>query len=106
MEKTSSRKSLEFIQGELIAEQHIRAGRLRLRMCGTPAPWAEEYARLLRVRCGVDVQFESCFSPGEPDGSYVAGYNCRMEKEIAARFGDSVLKDTVEQAKIARKDTG
>ena len=73
--------------GAAEARRDIAAGKLRLKTYGLTAPWFGNYTNLMKSRLGVEtVSVAGCVVD---DGLIrnVAGYNARMENEVARRFG-------------------
>jgi hypothetical protein len=84
--------------GAAEARRDIAAGKLRLKTYGLTAPWFGNYTNLMKSRLGVEtVSVAGCVVD---DGLIrnVAGYNARMDEEIARRFGAGAHDEIVAQA--------
>lgn len=77
----------EVRKGQEAALENIERGILGFNSPGRPGPGAFDYARIFKVRYGVEVSLESRgHSP-----TYLSAYSRVMKEEIIRRFGDTVF---------------
>ena len=84
--------------GEAEAERDIAAGTLKIRTYGLPAPWCPKAGKLLQDRLGVRLEAVAGCVVTDELTENVRGYNSRMKREIAARFGPNAVDDIFKQA--------
>jgi hypothetical protein len=84
--------------GAAEARKDIAAGNLRLKGYGLPAHWFGQYSNLMKSRLGVEIKWVAGCVVDDRLTRNVAGYNARMEKEIAKRFGAGAHDKIVAEA--------
>ena len=76
----------------------IKAGSLRLKTWGYPAPWRHVWIDLMKERLGVDVDVVAgCTVTDELRGQYL-GYNECMMREIDRKFGAGTVDALAQEA--------
>jgi hypothetical protein len=85
-------------KGEAEAERDIAAGTLKIKTYGKPAPWFAKAGHLLEDRLGVEFESVAGCDVTHEFSENVRGYNSRMDREIAARFGPNAVDDIFKQA--------
>jgi hypothetical protein len=68
---------------------------------GPPAPWFDEYTRLLRDRYGVEVHVVAWCQVTNDLVRYADGYNSVSVDRIYARFGKDVFTECAEESRTA-----
>jgi hypothetical protein len=81
------------------AERDLKAGKLRLKTYGLPAPWSGRFRALAREKLGVEIEAVAGCVVGEDLLERTAGYNGPMRQEINRRFGPGALDKLAEEAR-------
>jgi hypothetical protein len=85
--------------GTAEAERDIKAGALKLKTHGYPAPWLHVWSDLMKERLGVEVEVVGdCVVTDELEAN-VKSYNERMNREIERRFGTGVVEALFQEAR-------
>jgi hypothetical protein len=85
-------------EGEAEAERDIAAGTLKLKTYGYPFRWIDRYAQLHWERLGVKREVVAGCVVTKNLVENTRGYNQRVKREIASRFGPTALDDISKQA--------
>jgi hypothetical protein len=83
--------------GRKAAEADIRRGTPKMLVFGLRAPWDSDIRQLLKEKFGVQLEGIAGCMVTQAQVDYANGYDDRIEKEIAARFG--VTASVEEEAK-------
>jgi hypothetical protein len=85
-------------KGEAEAERDIAAGTLKIKTYGLPVPWRPKAGQLLEDQLGVRLETVAGCVVTDELTENVRGYNSRMKREIAARFGPNAVDEIFKEA--------
>lgn len=88
-------------RGMVVAWFDHARGHYEIKVYGFPAPWSCEYARLLKLRYGIEVNAVAGCVVTEQLVHYVAGYNAVSQPRIETRFGKDVFAECADDARKA-----
>jgi hypothetical protein len=88
-------------RGRTDARNDISRGILAYEFAGLPAPTDDEYTRLLRERCQVELRRVAGDEIRIDAISHMIGYNEISLPEIEHRFGKGILEKVFEEAKAS-----
>jgi hypothetical protein len=80
-------------RGAMVARIDGARGQRVILAAGYPAPWSDDYAELLQVRYGVEVQRVAGCSISPDVGWYMDGYNGVSRRLLIQRFGKDIFAE-------------
>jgi len=86
-------------RGMLVALFDDARGHYEIKVYGLPAEWSYEYARLMKLRYGVEINAVAGCIVTDQLVNYVAGYNAVSQPRIEERFGKDVFAECAEEAR-------
>jgi hypothetical protein len=82
----------------MIAKIDVGHGRYKVRAYGSPFRGANEYARLLKERYGIEFHYIDFCTVSRIEMDYADAYNEVCSAAIKRRFGNDVFKDVESEA--------